>query len=86
MEEVNMPLLQVRDCPEDIYKKISLNAKKQKRTIAQQVVVLLKKSLGQDQSNRERRKQLLRKIESRQIPDEVKAINASAWIREERDR
>ncbi len=81
-----MPLLQVRDCPEDIYKKISLNAKKQKRTIAQQVVVLLKKSLGQDQSNRERRKQLLRKIESRQIPDEVKAINASAWIREERDR
>lgn len=81
-----MPLLQVRDFPEDIYKKISLTAKKQNRTIAQQVVVLLKKSLGQDQSNRERRKQLLRKIESRQIPDDVKAIDAAAWIREERDR
>ena len=81
-----MPLLQVRDCPEDIYKKISLTAKKQNRTIAQQVVVLLKKSLGQDQSNRERRKQLLRKIESRQISNEVKEIDAAAWIREERDR
>ncbi len=81
-----MPLLQVRDCPEDIYKKITIRARKQNRTIAQQVVVLLKKSLGQDRSNRERRKQLLRKIESRQIPDEVKAIDAAAWIREERDR
>ena len=81
-----MPLLQVRDCPEDIYKRISLTAKKQNRTIAQQVVVLLEKSLGQEQSNRERRKQLLRKIESRQISDEVKAIDAAAWIREERDR
>jgi hypothetical protein len=86
MQEENMPLLQVNDCPEDIYKKISLTAKKQNRTIAQQVVVLLKKSLGQDQSNRERRKQLLRKIESRQISNEVKEIDAAAWIREERDR
>jgi hypothetical protein len=86
MQEENMPLLQVRECPEDIYKRISLTAKKQNRTIAQQVVVLLEKSLGQEQSNRERRKQLLRKIESRQISDEVKAIDAAAWIREERDR
>ena len=81
-----MPTLQVRDCPDDIYKEISLTAKKQKRTIAQQVVVLLKKSLEQEQSNRERRKQLLKKIECRHISDDVKAIDATAWIREERDR
>jgi len=86
MQEENMPLLQVRECPEDIYLKISKTAKKQNRTIAQQVVVLLKKSLGQEQSNKERRKKLLSKIESRQISNEVKAINAVALIREERDK
>lgn len=81
-----MPLLQVRECPEDIYRKIILAAKKQKRTIAQQVVVLLEKSLGQEQSNIERRKQLLSKIENRQIPHEVKLVDAVALIREDRDR
>lgn len=81
-----MPLLQVRECPEDIYRKIILAAKKQKRTIAQQVVVLLEKSLGQEQSNIERRKQLLSKIENRQIPNKVKRIDTVALIREDRDR
>lgn len=81
-----MPLLQVRECPGDIYRKIILAAKKQKRTIAQQVVVLLEKSLGQEQSNIERRKQLLSKIENRQIPNKVKRIDTVALIREDRDR
>lgn len=81
-----MPLLQVRDCPEDIYKKIVLVAKKQNRTIAQQIVVLLEKSLGQEQSNRERRKQLLKKINERDIAKKVREIDAVAMIREDRDR
>jgi len=81
-----MPLLQVHDCPEDIYKKISLVAKKQKRTIAQQVVVLLEQSLSQEHPNKERRKKLLSKIENRQISDEIKAIDAVKLIREERDK
>jgi hypothetical protein len=81
-----MSLLQVRECPEDIYRKISLVAKLQNRTIAQQVVVLLKKSLGQIESNRDRRMQLLRKIENRHISDEIKAIDAVALIREDRGR
>lgn len=38
-----MPLLQVRDCPEDIYRKISLVAKTQNRTLAQQIIVLPEK-------------------------------------------
>lgn len=40
-----MPLLQVRGCPEDLYKKVAQVAKRQNRTIAQQVVVLLEKGL-----------------------------------------
>ena len=81
-----MPLLQVRECPEDIYKKISLVAKRQNRTIAQQIIVLLEKGLGQDQSNIERRKQLLSKIEKRIISEEVKKIDAVALVREDRER
>jgi hypothetical protein len=85
-EVIVMPLLQVRECPEDIYKKVALTAKRQNRTIAQQVVVLLERGLGQEESNIERRKQLLSRIESRHIPDKVKAIDAVALIREDRDR
>jgi hypothetical protein len=81
-----MPLLQVRDCPEDIYKKILIIAKKQNRTIAQQIIVLLEKGLGQELSNIERRKQLLDKIGKRDIPEAVKNIDAVALVREDRDR
>lgn len=81
-----MPLLQVRDCPEDIYKKIVLVAKRQNRTIAQQTIILLAKSLGQEESNRERRKQLLDKISEREIAKEVREIDAVALIREDRER
>ncbi len=81
-----MPLLQVRDCPEDIYKKITLVARKKNRTIAQQIVVLLEKGLQQDQPNIERRKQLLDKINNRIIPSGVQKIDAVALIREDRNR
>ena len=81
-----MPLLQVRDCPEDIYKKISIYAKKQNRTIAQQVISILEKGLKLEQPNIERRKALLEKINSRTIKKEVNLIDDVALIREDRDR
>lgn len=81
-----MPLLQVRDCPEDIYKKIVLAAKRKNRTIAQQTVVLLEKSFGLEQSNIERRKRLLEKLKTRHIPEDVKTVDAVALLREDRDR
>lgn len=81
-----MPLLQVRDCPEDIYKKIVQAAKQKNRTIAQQTIVLLAHTLGQHPSNRERRIRLLEKLQSRQIPDAVKKVDAVALIREDRDQ
>jgi hypothetical protein len=71
-----MPLLQVRDFPEDMYKKITIAARKQNRTIAQQVVVLLEKSLGQEQPNIERRKQVLEKIRTMDIPTAAMEIDA----------
>lgn len=81
-----MPLLQVRDCPEDLYKKISNYARRQNRTIAQQILVILEKGLGQEISNNERRKQLLDKIEKREVPKSVSIIDDVALIREDRNR
>ena len=81
-----MPLLQVRECPEDIYKKISYVAKNENRTIAQQIVVLLEKGLGQSESNMERRKRLIEKLETREISSEIKKIDPVSLIREDRDK
>lgn len=81
-----MPLLQVRDCPEDIYKKISFWAKKQNRTIAQQVISILEKGLQLEQPNIERRKALLQKINSRVIKKDVNQIDDVALLREDRNR
>jgi hypothetical protein len=55
----NMPLLQVRDFPADIYEEISL---------------------------KEQRRRLLERIDSRDIPESVKAIDPVKLIREYRDR
>jgi len=81
-----MPLLQVRECPEDIYRKISHVAKNENRTIAQQVVVLLEKGLGQQESNIERRKRLMEKLQNRQISSDIKVMDPVSLIREDRDR
>jgi len=81
-----MPLLQVRDCPEDIYKKISIYAKRQNRTIAQQVISILEKGLQLEQPNIERRKALLEKIELRTVKPEVFKIDDVELIREDRNR
>lgn len=81
-----MPLLQVRDCPEDLYRKISYYAKRQNRTIAQQIVVVLEKGLGQEISNKERRKQLLESIGSRKISEKAMKIDDVSLIREDRNR
>lgn len=81
-----MPLLQVRECPEDIYRKITREAKRENRTIAQEVIVLLEKSLGQTESNMERRNRLLEKFENINVSDKIKAIDAASLVREDRDR
>ena len=81
-----MPLLQVRDCPDDIYQKITKVAKREKRTIAQQVLVLLETSLGQEQSNLERRRKLIEKIDQRIVREDVRNIDAVGLIQEDRNR
>ena len=81
-----MPLLQVRECPEDIYRRVSHVAKNENRTIAQQVAVLLEKGLEQQESNIGRRKRLMDRLEKRHIASEIKKIDPVSLIREDRNR
>ena len=81
-----MPLLQVRNFPEDIYEEISIEAKRQHRTIAQQTIVLIKKGLKKKLSNLERRRLVLERISKMHVPEEAKKIDHVKWIREDRER
>lgn len=81
-----MPLLQVRNCPEDLYRRVSQSAKQENRTIAQQVIVLLSKGLGQEESNIERRRRVLERINRRKIPQQLREADVVSLIREDRDR
>jgi hypothetical protein len=46
IQEGDMPLLQVRDVPEDLYKTIAEIAEQDNRSIAQETIVLLKRALN----------------------------------------
>ena len=81
-----MPLLQVRNFPEDLYAEISFMAKQEHRTISQQAVVLIQQGLGKKETNKERRKRILEQIMAREIPESVKAIDVTKLIREDRNR
>lgn len=81
-----MPLLQVRNFPDDLYKKLAMTAKKKNRTISQQTVVMLEQGLGQQQSNIERRSHLLEKIKTRNTSEKAKRLDAVSMVREDRER
>ena len=82
---IDMPTLQVRDLPEDIYIKLNMIANEENRSIAQQTIVLLKESLGLHVNNKLRRKALLEKIGEKNyfLSNE---INQVELIREDRER
>ncbi|MDR2481606.1 MAG: hypothetical protein LBD07_04865 [Spirochaetaceae bacterium] len=81
-----MPLLQVRDFPKDIYEEITFEAHRQNRTIAQQTIILIKKGLGEELSNKERRKRAIERTFARKVPQSAQSIDYIPFIREDRDK
>jgi hypothetical protein len=65
---------------------ITFEAHRQNRTIAQQTVILIKKGLGEEMSNKERRRLAVERIFSRDIPQNTKIVNYVQFVREDRDR
>jgi len=85
-----MPLLQVRDFPNDIYEMLKIRAEQERRTIAQQTIVLLKnsleeKDLAEIRTNKERRLKILERINSREIPQAAKDFDVVKSIRKDRE-
>ena len=80
-----MALLQVRNFPDDKYEEISKLAKKERRTIAQQTILLIDKGLAGG-NGISRRQRAIERTLSRPVPEWMKGVDFAALIREDRDR
>jgi len=81
-----MPLLQVRDIPQDLYEKLSQVAEAENRSIAQETIVLLKKALNYKEERIARRKQVLEQIKLTKLPNVDGFPSPVDLIREDRER
>jgi len=81
-----MPLLQVRDMPEDLYEKLTLVANADNRSIAQETIVLLRKALNLNEERQLRRKRVLEEIKLNNINNQNNFPDPSLLLREDRDR
>ncbi len=81
-----MPLLQVRDLPEDLYRVLADIAKKDNRSIAQETIVLLKKALNYRESQQARRRRVLNEINDNPIKNVEAFPDPVDLIREDRER
>ena len=59
-----MPFLQVRNIPEELYEKLTQTAKADKRTIAEETIFLLRKTLNFQKQRSAERKHLLKEIKN----------------------
>ena len=82
----SMPLLQVRDVPEDLYEKLTQTAAADNRSISQETIVLLRKALNLKEERISRRKKLLEDIRNNKIINVDNFPSAAELIREDRER
>jgi len=81
-----MTLLQVRDFPPLIYQELGRRAEEERRSIAQQTVVLLQEALGQPEPNQARRRRILAEARDRAATLSPVGLSPEALVREDRDR
>ena len=81
-----MPLLQVRDFPEELYDSISRVARSENRSIPQQTIVLLKEALNITKERKVRREAVLADIDNLKIKNSNKFPPPEKLTREDRDR
>lgn len=81
---MHMPLIQVRDVPAHIYRLLSEQAEKERRSLAQQVVAVLARGLQVDLDSKARRQKVLAEIRAGAAPR--KLSDPARLIREDRRR
>lgn len=81
-----MPLLQVRDIPEELYEKLSQVAQSENRSIAQETIVLLRKALNYNEERIARRLKILERIKATKLENVNSFPNPEDLLREDRNR
>jgi hypothetical protein len=86
LQHEGMPLIQVRDVPEHIYRALTHAAARERRSLAQQVVAVLARGLQVEVDAKTRRKRLLEGLPKLK-PQVVKRLtDPMVLIREDRAR
>ncbi|MGD0498976.1 MAG: hypothetical protein ABSC23_11130 [Bryobacteraceae bacterium] len=81
-----MPLIQVRDVPDHIYRLLAELAGRERRSLAQQAVAALARGLEADVDAKGRRRTVLKSLPIGVPPRVKKLRNPAALIREDRRR
>ena len=82
-----MPSLQVREVPEQIYRRLKEEASRAHRSFAQQAIVTLARGLGLVEDPKRRRKLLLQNIlETRMASNSDELADPVSLVREDRQR
>lgn len=81
-----MPIIQVRDVPEHIYRAIAEKAEQERRSLSQQVVAVLARGLELDLDPKARRKSLLQRVQAGNSTAFNALSDPAKLIREDRKR
>ncbi|HWZ31630.1 MAG TPA: hypothetical protein VNX18_09875 [Bryobacteraceae bacterium] len=81
-----MPILQVRDLPDHIYRALVEQAEKERRSLAQQAIAVLAKGLQVELNPQARRREALRAIEALDKTPFKNLSDPAKLIREDRQR
>jgi len=81
-----MPLIQVRDVPDHIYRLLAEQAERERRSLAQQVVAVLARGLDVDLDAKARRRALIDSLPAGSPAPAGKVSDPARLIREDRRR
>lgn len=81
-----MPLIQVRDLPDHLYRLLAEQAEKERRSLSQQVVAVLARGLQVDLDAKARRRKVIQQIRAGDPPKAGKLTDPAKLIREDRRR
>jgi len=81
-----MPLIQVRDVPDHLYRLLAEQAEKERRSLSQQVVAVLARGLDVDLDAKARRRKVIQQIRAGDQPKAGKLTDPAKLIREDRRR
>jgi plasmid stability protein len=81
-----MALLQVRSFPDDIYNELTILARSEHRSVAQQTIVLLRSALGEQEQRKKKRQEFLRSLLEEKPVMTGDYPSAAELIREDRER